>query len=383
MPGIDPHTLVIVVSFQCLLISCVLAAMRASFPRTIGGIGQWAASMPLFVLASVVYSIPEAHPIVTVMLGNALFLSAMLLLNTSMLSFYEQRLPRWPRVAIFCAVIMAALAWLAFVHPSFILRLVMMSVVGTALFGYVAWLPFRYGNRSVGSVLTSVAFGWTSLICLLRVVLVLLDYDLPSELLDLSAFQVIYLTTFNVSLLIGSVGFILLINERLRFLLEYNASHDALTGILNRGAFFNGAKELFEASRRQAQPLSVALLDLDHFKQINDGYGHAAGDRVLKEFCLRVKSVLRSTDLLGRYGGEEFVLLLPGSTSEEALAIARRLKSAVAQEGDALPYTVSIGLATLSSGTGTLDELLAQADRALYQAKEKGRDRIEEWSGAQ
>src|SRR5690606_41634093 len=111
------------------------------------------------------------------MLGNALFLSAMLLLNTSMLSFYEQRLPRWPRVAIFCAVIMAALAWLAFVHPSFILRLVMMSVVGTALVGYVAWPPFRYGNRRVGSALTSVAFGWSPFICLLLVVFVILDCD--------------------------------------------------------------------------------------------------------------------------------------------------------------------------------------------------------------
>lgn len=92
---------------------------------------------------------------------------------------------------------------------------------------------------------------------------------------------------------------------------------------------------------------------------------------------------MRSTDLLGRYGGEEFVLLLPGAPREEALGVAQRLKKAVGESDHTLPYTVSIGLATINPGAGTLDELLVQADKALYRAKKNGRDRIEEWSGTQ
>lgn len=380
MPGIDPHTLVIIVSFQCLLVSFVLAAMRASFPRTIGGIGLWALAMPLFVAASVLYSLQETSPLIHVLLANSVFLTALLLLCGALRSFYGLPQPRPAMLAGFFVAVMGALAWLTFIQPSFPLRLTMMSLVGVALFGHLAWLPLRLGRRSTGSVITGLSFGWTSLSCLLRVVSMWGDFDRPDALLDLSLLQVIYLASFNVSLLLGSVGFILLINERLRRVLEYSASYDTLTGILNRGAFFKAAQKAFEHCRRTGRPLSVALLDLDHFKQINDSHGHAAGDRVLKAFCLRVQTVLRSTDLLGRYGGEEFVLLLPNTRSEDALHIAQRLRDAVGAAREALPYTVSIGLATLDTDSSTLDELLVRADKALYRAKESGRDRIEQWT---
>ena len=379
MPGIDPHTLVIVVSFQALLLALVLLAMRLSFPRTINGIGSWAAAVPLFVLASLLFSQQQTHAMVHVILANSVFITATLLAIMGMRRFYGLTLPRKGMVLTGCVALLAFLYWFTFAQPFFNLRLAVMALLGTALFGHLAWLPLRQGRRSIGSVLTSVAFAWTALSCLLRMTSIVTDMDRPSSLLDPGALQAIYLSSFNISLLLGSIGFILLINERLRFTLEYRASHDALTGVLNRGAFFKLAQEAFERSQRHTAPLSVALLDLDHFKQINDVHGHATGDHVLQGFCRSAQQVLRPHDILGRYGGEEFVLLLPNTHQDDAMRLAARLHDTVRKDAAQLPYTVSIGLASLDPLTHSIDDLLIKADKALYHAKRKGRDRVEQW----
>lgn len=381
MHGIDPQTLVILAGFLAILLAVVLVAMRANFPKSVGGIGQWAASIPLFVFSSVLFSQQQTHPFIHVMLANTFILAGMIMITSGMLRFYDRPLPSRRRVAQAAAVILALLAWHTFVQPSFIVRLVLMSMVGAALFGLLCWLPAHHGGRSVGGIITASAFGLTAASCLLRMLSILGNLDHPSGLLDPGILQAIYLASFNVSLLIGTVGFILMVNERLRAILEFNASHDALTGALNRGAFFKLAGAEFEQGRRNGRPLSVALLDLDHFKEINDRYGHATGDRVLQDFSQAVHDMLRPVDAFGRYGGEEFVLLLPGLARDEAAAMTRRLRAAILPGPGLPPYTVSIGVATLSPDAGNIDELLIAADKALYRAKKNGRNRVEEWDG--
>src|SRR5690606_4885029 len=132
-------------------------------------------------------------------------------------------------------------------------------------------------------------------------------------------------------------------------------------------------------SRNGRKPCAVLLLDLDNFKLINDQYGHAVGDRVLHDFSRSVRSVLRPVDLLGRYGGEEFTVLLPGLGREEAGAMAHRLRDAIRPASGLPPSAVSIGLAALSECVHSIDDLLIGADRALYRAKRNGRNRLEEW----
>ena len=158
------------------------------------------------------------------------------------------------------------------------------------------------------------------------------------------------------------------------------ATHDALTGVFNRRHVEDVLGNEVERARRHARPLAVAMLDVDHFKRINDDHGHQTGDEVLRAISDRCRNTLRSNDVLGRYGGEEFAIVFPETNLDEAGAVAERLRVAVAESPikvgeDALGVTVSIGLAAYAPGKDT-HKLLQRADAALYDAKRDGRNLV-------
>jgi two-component system cell cycle response regulator len=152
---------------------------------------------------------------------------------------------------------------------------------------------------------------------------------------------------------------------------------DTLTGATNRLGLTDRLKELLSASRRFAQPLSVMMLDLDHFKRINDAHGHPCGDAVLVQFVAVVKQIIRASDLLGRWGGEEFLLVAPhlDLTGSKRLADKVRLSVEAAHFDKNIHLTVSIGVAEWAPGQ-SLEALIEQADKALYQAKASGRNQV-------
>jgi diguanylate cyclase (GGDEF)-like protein len=166
--------------------------------------------------------------------------------------------------------------------------------------------------------------------------------------------------------------------ERLRL----RAFVDALTGVWNRGALFDLLHREAERARRQREPLSVAMIDIDHFKRVNDSYGHATGDEVLKELCVRLRGGVRPYDALGRYGGEEFVVVFPHTGLEQAATQGERLRQLIEETpfdlaGDPQTITISLGIASLEPDDDTVPALLDRADRALYRAKRAGRNRVE------
>jgi diguanylate cyclase (GGDEF)-like protein len=159
------------------------------------------------------------------------------------------------------------------------------------------------------------------------------------------------------------------------------ANVDVLTGALSRQHFMALAEQELARSLRYALPLMVLMLDLDHFKDVNDSYGHSTGDAVLQGFVQSVKGVLRESDVMGRIGGEEFAVLLPNTTQEGGCALANRIigevrANPVTFEGQSIAYTVSIGASYLTTQK-SFGELLAECDSALYRAKKGGRDRLE------
>lgn len=165
-------------------------------------------------------------------------------------------------------------------------------------------------------------------------------------------------------------------------LLQHQATHDPLTGLWNRARVHEQLAVELKRASRSGDPLALIMADLDRFKQVNDEYGHAAGDHVIKEASTRMLGVLRDHDGLSRYGGEEFVVILPRTEREAALRVAERLREAVAATpvniGDlSLPVTISMGLAMTTDRATGADALLAVADAALYRAKAAGRNRVE------
>ncbi len=153
---------------------------------------------------------------------------------------------------------------------------------------------------------------------------------------------------------------------------------DDLTQVANRRYLLNQAEHHLQLAERNQQPLTILMIDLDHFKEINDQYGHQVGDQVLKKTAETLERSVRSTDILARYGGEEFVLLMPQTSEENALETSQRLRENLVREQAAslsLPVvTVSIGVASTERIGYDLREMLVQADRAMYLAKNRGRD---------
>lgn len=168
-----------------------------------------------------------------------------------------------------------------------------------------------------------------------------------------------------------------LLTEQLRIL----ATIDGLTGIFNRNHFYNLSKREFDGALKRKEAVSLIILDVDYFKEVNDTYGHKAGDIVLKEIAARLSRGLRTTDFLGRYGGEEFVVFLPNTPAATAYQIAERLRDAIAGteipvEQESVSVTASFGVAGLNcrNAANDLEELLKKADNALYEAKSAGRN---------
>jgi diguanylate cyclase (GGDEF)-like protein len=182
-------------------------------------------------------------------------------------------------------------------------------------------------------------------------------------------------------LVIALLTYLLVINRRYRRELLRLATEDSLTGLPNRGRSATLATQALLTAFAHQEPLCIALIDLDRFKAINDRYGHAAGDRVLQEFTTMARNTIRPSDTLGRWGGEEFLLILPNTTLEVALGLLDHLRLQAglippAQDEVDLHVSISAGLAAAGEGPCSLDEIVARADLALYEAKNSGRDLV-------
>jgi len=170
--------------------------------------------------------------------------------------------------------------------------------------------------------------------------------------------------------------------------LRFAATHDFLTRILNRGEILASLKREISRSEREGKPTVIILADLDHFKQVNDSFGHVPGDAVLNEVAQRLQSDLRDYDLVGRYGGEEFLLILPNCPLITGIRRADEIRCLVSERpivaaSASIPVTVSMGVTVTDvNRTVTIESLLQQADIALYRAKNNGRNRVETYMQA-
>lgn len=285
-------------------------------------------------------------------------------------------LPRYRGWIVAIIVAMALHMWFTYGYPSFVARQSVATALSTVLLASFALFVHRRGTHSFGSRLTKLVLAATSAVTGMRFATLLL-FPSGESILDMSFAQTVYVVTFAFCIFPLGVGLILMATERLIDEMRYLASHDALTGALNRRHMNAAISAEIERSARHGHCMALLVMDLDHFKTINDQHGHQLGDQVLVSFVGTASALLRQHDQLGRFGGEEFVALLPETELDDAVIVAERIRLACTALHPAVGCTVSIGVAANAAAGDTVDSLFARADAAMYRAKSLGRNRVE------
>jgi diguanylate cyclase (GGDEF)-like protein len=266
----------------------------------------------------------------------------------------------------------------------FVRRVVLVSVLVMAcdvLLAREGLLLWRRERLVSGAILAAL-FAPTAILFALRAWLAVTG-GLGAELFPADNANPWLTVTGTAFVLLRSGALLLLAAERSRNRLVSIAQHDPLTGAMNRSGLERAMAGLAADAGKRPGGVTLLLVDIDHFKSLNDTYGHAAGDRILQLFAEAARSELRASDILARHGGDEFVTLLPHMTTKDAVRVANRIRSAFARalaDWDGAPLqqpTLSIGVAEGSAASDELETLLQHADEALYRSKRLGRDRVQ------
>lgn len=375
MNVIDPRTAIVLLSAMSGLMALVLYALKRSYPPSIGGLGNWSQALVFIVgggiLAASRGKLPE---VLTTAAPNFLLGWGVYWLYAGSQRFYGVR-PATLRWLGIVGAITAGTAWFTWGDPDYVTRLRLMAALMAVTFGLHARFIVRQGLGSFSRWLTAGALTFITVVQLARLVTTVF-WPSGDTILDSSPQHALFIASFSLSVLLFSVGTVLMAGDRLRAELEHLATRDSLTNTLTRRYMDEACSIELERASRAGQSLAFLMMDLDHFKVINDTYGHQVGDRVLVEFAAKVQSRLRKKELLGRFGGEEFALLLPNTPLDAALQVAERIRTACIPQGEEVGCTVSIGVTLSLPHDDSLDKMLARADAALYQAKNTGRNRV-------
>jgi diguanylate cyclase (GGDEF)-like protein len=372
---IDPRTVVILSGAMCGLMCLVYYSLRRKYPASIQGLSEWSLAMLLFCIGDALFAARGALPDVLSIPCSILLIH----LGLYIALVGTQRLfgvpPRHSPYVLLLALVFAGEVWFLLVQPSFAARLRISNLAMATLFGLHARVILQQPVKSFGNVLTAGVLCLATLIQLLRFASSFaLEPD--SNLLNTSPQNLAYLIGFALSGLLFSISSILMTSERLLAELEQLAIHDPLTNALTRRHMQQLCEGELSRCLRHGQSMALLMMDLDHFKHINDLYGHQTGDRVLVAFVGKINASLRQQDQLGRFGGEEFVALLPQTSQAEAERVAQRICEACAV-ADALPVcTVSVGISTNQGASDSFEAMLSRADAAMYRAKANGRNQV-------
>ena len=379
MTGIDLRSINLMTGIMCLVMGIVLLGVGRSFPGNIKGLGLWGLGPLLGTLAAVVYGLDDAMPTGwATALGNPLSMAASALLYFGTQRFYGQPL-RWQAWASLGLVAWAGLAFFAIVEPDYRVRVAIFTGTLVLLFAAHTRLLLRHGQGFAARFTTAVV-ALQALVFGARFVAVYWVDSADDNRFTANLIHAAYFISFSFMVLLFLVGVLLMASERVRAEFEELATFDSLTGALNRRVLQLAGEQEVLRWQRYGETFAVLLLDIDHFKSINDRHGHQVGDRVLQQVVKAVRTPLRKTDVLGRYGGEEFVVLLPVTDAETALALGERVRAAVQDMPGAQPdgsnTTTSVGVSCVRAGDESFEALLLRADQALYQAKAEGRNRV-------
>lgn len=387
---IDLATIALLGALQALLLApLLLAATRVYTGIARASLRLWAIVLWLQALGWVLASLRgQISGWLSIVLANGV-----LMLSYAMTAYALRMLlavPRRRRLLAGIGVLgWLGIVWFAEVTPDFRMRVYIAALSLGCYLALLVW-PLRRALRRGGSIAQRAMLLVLAAACAVwcwRLGQMALGIDPSRGLLDATPANLAIMIYSAVEPVLASIGFLLMYNEVAQAELHRLARTDPLTGTLNRLALDEAAQRLFGQAVEQARELAALMIDADHFKAINDHFGHAGGDRVLAALATCIGGHLRASDVLGRAGGEEFLVLLPDTGAAGAGALAERMRKQVAQlrpvlGGEAQTVTISIGVAARLPQDSHADALIHRADRALYAAKRDGRNRVATLSAA-
>jgi diguanylate cyclase (GGDEF)-like protein len=379
MPAFDLRTVLLMSAVMPGLMALVMFSLGRNFPSNIRGVGNWANGALIVSVAAILLALRGGIPDwLSVIGGNFCMIGSMGLWLIGSQRFFGCS-PSWRFVILMLAIDVIGLSWMTWIHLSAAGRALCTNMILALIYGRQTFVMLRYGRHDDSAMFVGTMFLIQTVITVLRIVTSFGSASVKGGLLSGDLVQAIYLGTGAFMSLTSTVGFMLVAMNRLRVQLEHQSLVDPLTGLLNRRALLGAHLEARETMMRAGGLLSLLLIDLDHFKTVNDSYGHMKGDEILVDFSKRAVGMLPRNTHLARWGGEEFAALVPGSRPEALVELAEALRSQIAvNKNPSLPtYTCSIGIACMDSRDATIERLVKDADEALYRAKRNGRDCVE------
>ena len=365
------------------IMSSAVSILILSSLSGVAGLYRWYGANILAVSALVILALSGISPTpMAIVVSSALLAAVPVVTLQGFRQFFALRPSQPHEVAAYVILVVGLVHW-TYVSPNVDARIVLMAT----FIGYfrlsIGWTlcAMRPPNRPRSSY-RFVAFIAVlgGLVYLARAIVTALGWEHHTHVLDATPMNIAYLGIGILTLPCLSIGVVMLAYDRISERLERLATIDELTGALVRRELMARAELLLAHARSTRSCMAVAILDIDHFKSINDGHGHAAGDCALCHFASIVSDGIRRGDIFGRLGGEEFAVLLPGTSGADAVAIVDRLRLRVAEAALAIPggevkCTFSAGVEEYETGE-SLKNLMARADAALYSAKAMGRNRV-------
>ncbi|WP_110960679.1 MULTISPECIES: GGDEF domain-containing protein [unclassified Acidovorax] len=371
--------------------SLMMAASMAvvGWGRRRDGLGRWAAALLVNAIGHLLIMLRGLIPdLLSIVVGN-LMLSSVFVGMIAAVYQFQGRPVRW---ALLLAPPLLVLVFVSVFIDNFPARVSFVGlVIGLqAVWALLAALSHRHATVGRGQWLLVAGLSLEAVVLGGRALVAISTHSEATNILQGSGLQTLtFLATFSV-VLVSSVGFVFMSRDRADENNRVLAALDPLTGVANRRSLIAALDRDVARAQRMREPMALMMVDIDHFKDVNDQYGHPAGDRVLCSVVNVLRQRVRAQDLVGRYGGEEFMVLLPDTGLTGAEQLARELCKAVEESrcpadgvpGPGIAVTVSIGVfgGRLDSGD-SWDMLIAAADRALYQAKNNGRNRVEVATG--
>jgi diguanylate cyclase (GGDEF)-like protein len=378
-PVLDIRTLVLIyvgIRIGQAVVLVYLWSVQRNYPPA----KDWAIGALMSAAGLFLFSLRGISPVwVSEVLSNVLLLPGWMIFDYGIVRAAGRKPPVRLGVAL-CAVALASLTWNTVVSPNYAAGVVTQNLffVGFDLYAAYACLRVSEAGRTVTFRLIGILLVLLVTACTWRMAGGV--FGMPLSFAPTTP-RLFWIAASLVTFPMITTLLTLHTSQRLQEEINDQALHDTLTGAYNRRAFDVFANRKWPKAMRHGYPFSVLMVDVDHFKQFNDQHGHQTGDDTLVRVSRSAQTVLRANDIWCRYGGEEFVALLPNTTLEQAVLVAERLRSAVEKTAIATPsgllgVSVSIGVAERPSPESSWADVLAASDAALYKAKAAGRNRV-------